>query len=133
MIHNFEDYTKELSVYEKRFVLPFIVNLFEKEKRIGKENSLTNKEIVQLLNENGFVSSSPRIRKIIGYIRKNDILKDGYVLIACSKGYYLSNNFDEINKQIKSLEERANCINEVAKAMRNKISNIDTKKYTYGI
>lgn len=54
-----------------------------------------------------------RIRKIINYIRVNKLIVN---LLATSKGYFISNDFEEINKYKESLIARANSILNLAKS-----------------
>lgn len=109
MITNFEEITEDITEAEKSLV-PFFVKGFATKT---KENPIKAPEIVKLLNE--FLKKQgidapkitpERLRKIVNYIRVNSLLP----LIATSKGYYVSEDQDEIIKQIQSLKERAAAI-----------------------
>jgi len=121
MITNFESYTFELNQYEREILLPMVVKQLN--LRLGKQKAITNKEIVIWLRENGFKINNPRFRKIIQYIRLNDIIKN---LLACKKGYYISTNKSERELYIKSLDERVNSLNFTLSALKRQ--NESTKE-----
>lgn len=109
MIDNFEDVTYELTEEEMK-LLPIIKKGFE--FHIGKAKLIKGATIVEKINDKAkeydlsSQFSEVRLRKIVNYIRINSILP----LIATSKGYYVSNDKQEILTQCKSLEQRANAI-----------------------
>ena len=105
MLTNFENYTSELSP-EERKVVPILVNGLK--KLIGKNNAWSNKRISHTIAERYNIKlSSPRLRKIIQYIRVKDLVP---CLIATSSGYYVAATQQEVQDYIKSLEERINSI-----------------------
>jgi hypothetical protein len=113
MITNFEEITQDLTSEEKSFLKSLI--------RLFKEHSVDNpiKE-PQVLKEINFQSNlfgkrlgGPRLRKLCNLIRSRSIIP----LIATSKGYYVSYDQNEIEKQIKSLVERAEAILSGAEGM----------------
>jgi len=111
MITNFEEITVELTEKELALV-PVFVRAFGK---YGKENPIKASEIVKQCNKKQPKTiTEPRLRKICNYIRSNSLLP----LIATSSGYYVSNDAEEIEKQIKSLTERANSILKCAEGLR---------------
>lgn len=112
MITNFEEITHELTDDELEIV-PMFVKSFQK---YTKENPIKAVDIVSRWNKSGGTvkMSQPRLRKICNYIRSNSLLP----LIATSSGYYVSNDRDEIEKQIKSLTERANSIMKCAEGLK---------------
>lgn len=114
MITNFEQITCELTDDELA-VVPMFVKSFQK---YTKENPIKAVDIVRRWNNSPDVTvkmSGPRLRKICNHIRSNSLLP----LIATSSGYYVSNDRDEIEKQIKSLTERANSIMNCANGLKN--------------
>jgi hypothetical protein len=120
MINNFEDYTHELSDYELKTLVPIIVKgLLTK---VGKENAITNNQIVPKLKGKGYKVSSSRIRKIVHYIRVAGLIP---CLIATSKGYYISNDKEEIKEYIDSLHQRADSITFVAYALQGNLDNLN--------
>jgi hypothetical protein len=108
MVTNFEDITEELSD-EELFLVEVIIRGLSKR---NKHNPLKSDEIVAIINKNKekyklkTKFTNVRLRKCCNYIRKNGLLP----LIATSKGYYVSTDKNEINKQIESLEQRASAI-----------------------
>lgn len=112
MITNFEELTYDVTEEEKR-VAQLISKSIQK-NHVGKDKAITSREIiVKLANasnpEHRISMGDARLRKIINYIRQSGMCP---CLIATSKGYYVSNDREEIGKYIKSLDER---VNEIAK------------------
>jgi len=111
MIEGFETETAELTDYEKDTLLPLLVKGLN--SKIGVENAITNGQIVRSMTEKGYKITSVRVRKIINYIRIKHLV---YNLLSSSKGYYRSNDPEEIKKYVKSLMQRSTAIEEVAKS-----------------
>lgn len=110
MITNFEDYTFELTDYEVKNILPFVHKwLLHAE---GKENAITNARLVAACP---FKTSGPRIRKVIHELRTRDIILN---LVASSSGYYWTTDEAEIDKYIKSCQERINSIREIVTSLK---------------
>lgn len=109
MITNFEDVTEGLSKEETKIILPKVIELVR--WRNGKKNAVCNRQLVNILNALGHNVTEPRIRKIINQIRLKGLVNN---LLASSKGYYVSNDPDEIKKYVASLRERALAINAIA-------------------
>ena len=101
MITGFEEQTKPLTDQEREvFLLPIINGLRVK---VGKEKAVTNKDIVRGLKANCDIKiGEARVRKMINYIRNNDIIP---CLIATSKGYYIAETKDEMLDYIVRLCE----------------------------
>ena len=95
MIKGFEDYTYELTNYEKELVEKLIKGLSPK---IGRNNAVTSTVICKSLNIVG-----PRLRKLINYIRITNQLAG---LCSTSKGYFVAENLGEIDDYIISLKQR---------------------------
>ncbi len=101
MIKNFEQVTATLNQDEKKLV-PVIVKRFIDKQ--GKQNIVTNQEIIQGIKKHfGIELSQPRVRKIIQYIRLNNLLTG---LIATQSGYYYTTNANEIREWIQSMKQR---------------------------
>ena len=81
MINTFEEYTFELTEYERETLQPMIIKGLK--VRIGKENSITNKKICKALKDLRHEITEPRLRKIIHSIRANNIIP---LLLSTSKG-----------------------------------------------
>ncbi len=127
MIPGFEDQTAPLNDYEKNTLMPAMIRGLQ--KRIGKENAITNAEMCKRLNGHFYLNSSSyekitgaRIRKIINHIRLYDKVS---CLVSSSKGYYVTNNVDDINRYIESLEKRAKAIFSVASALTKQRNNLN--------
>lgn len=105
MITNFSEQTHELNKYELEVLQPIIVQGLK--NKIGKDKAVTNKHICKALKSFGHKITDSRLRKIIHNIRANDLVP---LLIATSKGYYVSNDTQEVQEYITSLQERANSI-----------------------
>lgn len=106
---NFEEITEGLSHEETTVILPKVIELVKWRK--GKENAVSNKKLVNLLTAMGHNTNEARIRKMINQIRLKGLVKN---LLASSKGYYVSNDPNEIKKYVESLRERASAINAIA-------------------
>jgi hypothetical protein len=109
MITGFEDITYELTKYEREVLLPLFVRGLK--TKVGKHNSVTSSTISTTLKGQGYKVSGPRIRKIVNYIRVHRLIKN---LIATSKGYYISEDPEEIEKYVESLRQRIREITLVA-------------------
>lgn len=71
-----------------------------------KEKQISNGQLLAEINwrtEEQHRLSSPRIRKIIRYLR----IQRKIPIIATSKGYFISTSLEELKKQSKSLGQRA--------------------------
>jgi len=100
MIKGFEKETAPLSDYE-RSILPAFVKGFS--TKVGKENAITNKQICEAMKNLGYDVNDARIRKIVNHIRANHLCP---VLLASSKGYWVSNDIQEVNDWITSMDGR---------------------------
>lgn len=109
MITNFEEITSELTARELE-LLPIIIQGLSTKT---KSNPIKEPEIVSKMRNSGYKLSGERLRKIINHIRCHGLLP----VIGTSKGYYVSYDKDEIFKQIKSLNQRANSIINSAKGL----------------
>jgi len=119
MITNFETYTIELTDDELKIV-SIIVNRFTKQK--GSKYIVTNSQIVSGLERNFKIKiSESRIRKIIQYIRINNLLPG---LIATSKGYYTTENIDELEQWIESMKQRENAMRESRTSIENYLNQL---------
>jgi hypothetical protein len=108
MIIGFDKETHELTEKELK-LLPTVVSGLQ--KKIGKENAVTNKQMVDGLKKYGIKTSGPRIRKIIHHIRITGTIER---LMATSNGYYISNDINELDDYIKSLVQRSESIAKIA-------------------
>lgn len=105
MIQGFEEETAPLSAKELELVPIFVGALKQK---IGKDKAVTNTDIrAGMKSAKGINVPPSRVRKIINYIRMNDLVP---CLIATSAGYYISQNKEELKKYIESLMGRERAI-----------------------
>lgn len=107
MIKGFDNETQPLTEYELKQVIPAILEGLK--TKIGKANAVTNKFIISRLRGTYKVDAA-RIRKIINYIRTNDLLPG---LIATSEGYFLATTESELLEYEDSLKGREEAIKAV--------------------
>ena len=119
----FEPETTKLTEYELKLV-PIVVNILK--SRLGRENAITNKNLVNRMSKRGFSSITPeRMRKLINHIRIYDLLD---CLVASSKGYYISNNEKEISDYIDSLRGREEAIRAVRLALEAQLGRLEKEQ-----
>lgn len=118
MITNFENITHDLTE-EELLLIPVMVKSFS---RYSKEYPINAPDVVARFNASGakYKLTEPRLRKMVNYIRSNGLI----ALIATSKGYYVSNEKDEIMKQVESLRQRANSIHRCADGLQLLINKL---------
>jgi len=122
MLKGFEEQTHLLTEYEINKILPIIVSGFK--KRVGKENAITNSAICKALTEYYELKkiSEPRVRKIIYYIRKSNIVPR---LIATSKGYWIANSKQELLDWKETILGRVNAMQETLNYAEEQLSQWD--------
>lgn len=108
MINGFKNETHELTAEEFR-LLPLIVDGLK--TKIGKVNAITNNKMVKAMKAHGHKITPPRLRKIIHHIRITGLIER---LVATSKGYYITNDKEELEDYIESLTQRAESITRIA-------------------
>ena len=114
MINGFEKQTHDLTNYERNTLLPIMCKCFS--HHIGKENAVTNSVICEKMNNKGYEKvTEARVRKIINYIRTNNIVPR---LMASGSGYYITNNPSELKDYISSLKGRKEAIEGVICAVQ---------------
>lgn len=108
MIKNFEEITCPLTEEELSLVKVLVAGFRNRDK----DNPIKAPQIIAAINKDrtkynlSQKFTGPRLRKIANYIRANGIIP----LIATSKGYYCSNDWQEIGDQIYSMQQRADAI-----------------------
>ncbi len=119
----FEPETTKLTEYELKLV-PIVVNILK--SRLGRENAITNNNLVNRMSKLGFSSVTPeRMRKLINHIRIYDLLD---CLVASSKGYYISNDEKEISEYIDSLRGREEAIRAVRLALEAQLGRLEKRQ-----
>lgn len=121
MIEGFERETQDLNDAEIKLLPMFVAGFANKR---GKENAVTNKEIVERLSQRGVKIGEPRVRKLINHIRNKGIVEG---LIATSVGYYISEDIEEINKYILSLQSREEAIRVVREGFEAQVRRLKQK------
>lgn len=115
MVENFEEYTKPMS--EDDFKLMEVVKRGLLPRR--KINPILSKEIMAAVNprlaEYGVKSklSEARLRKIVNHLRVHSLL----CVMGNTKGYYVSDDPEEIASNIRSLHDRSRGIMAAAKGL----------------
>ena len=122
MLKGFEEYTAPLDEYEQKVLLPLLIQGLK--TKVGKENAITNPAIVSKLKEKGYKIEEPRVRKLISYIRINDLIP---LLIASSKGYWISNNHKEIEDWIETAQGRINALVASSEALKRQFKKIKSE------
>ena len=112
MINGFEKETHDLSQYEISILVPQVVEILK--NKIGKQNSITNDKIREIINQHKAILTNSRLRQIIHYIRIKGLVK---CLLATNKGYYISNDVEEFMSYMDSLAQRENSIRSIRYAL----------------
>ena len=115
MIEGFEEQTHELTEYELACVHSVISYL---RLCVGVERAVKNYHIADNIGRGSLFDTKitpPRMRKIINYIRINNLLP---CLCSNSKGYYVARDKEELDSYIKSLYQRIKSISDVYEALR---------------
>lgn len=110
MVTGFAEETQKLNKQEKELLPGMCAAL---NQRRGKENAITNKQMVKAYERLGVQISDARIRKMINYIRATQKVKN---LIATSSGYYVATDKEEIENYKLSLLQRAEAIVAIAQS-----------------
>ena len=121
MLKGFESHTEPLTNYEINEILPRMIGGLS--RRLGIEQAISNRQIIEILRNKGLSTTDARIRKIINYIRVNDLVPG---LIAASKGYYVSKNPKEIRGYIQTLAGREQAIRAIRVKTEKYLDSIST-------
>lgn len=119
MINGFEKETANLNEYERDTLLPIVAGWL---KQTNADRPIINRNATQWLKRNGYNCSEARFRKIVSTIRLECLVEN---VIATSKGYYVSDDAEEIADYIQSLRERAGAINAIADALCKQGSKVE--------
>ena len=99
--------------------MPVMVKCLQ--NKVGKENAVTNCYMVEKMQEHGYKISEARVRKIINYIRIHGLIDR---LMASNKGYYITEDENEMSNYIQSLIGREEAIHEVRLAMESQLEKM---------
>jgi hypothetical protein len=116
MIEGFEEVTEELTEYELETLLPILLKHLP--KKIGPDLAVTSHAIVNGLKARGMKITGARLRKLINYIRRKDMIP---CLVASSKGYYIATDNEDMRRFVTSLQQREDAIRAVRIAMERQL------------
>ena len=108
-----EKRSRSLSNYEQNVLLPILMNGLEMKK--GKENAVTNKQIVQSVRKHGVRINNFSVCLLVNHIRTNDLMVG---LMATSNGYYVSSSEQELIDYEKNLMNREVALRKVRMSMQ---------------
>ena len=118
MITNFENYTAQLTDYEKDMIVPVLTGFLR--TRVGSKYAIRNKDICRIFREKGYEKlTEARVRKCINYIRMHGMVPH---LIANSHGYFCATSVEQVETYITSLDERAKAIWAMRSALQKELS-----------
>lgn len=112
MVTGFEEYTHPLTADEIS-MLDFFVSIVKyRTKKTAIKSDVVVRQINAMCEPLRLKQkiSGARLRKIVNHIRRHSLLP----LCGSSVGYYCTDDPAEIEREIKSLRERANAINAAA-------------------
>src|SRR6187399_3136288 len=115
-ITNFEDTTEALTEKELS-ALPYVIEGLKRCDKAQKSGEVCDLIDMIYAKEHGepLLVTGVKLRKFVSYIRVNGLLP----IIATSRGYFITEDQEEIKKQVKSLYERASQIKKAAQGMEN--------------
>lgn len=117
MIQGFEHRTAPLTDDEKKLLQPIIKGLHNRQR---KDHAITGALICKRINHlYNSKLTTPRLRKIINFIRSAGILP----VMANSKGYYVSYDQEDIKEQIYSLEQRKQAIDVAIQGLKKHLKD----------
>ncbi len=123
MLKGFEKQTHALNEYEMNTLLPLMVSGFK--TKVGKSNAVTNKHICSSLAEQGYDVNEPRVRKIVSFIRMNHLVP---LLIATSKGYWVSTDAQEIKDWVETMNGRIDALQASRDAVISELKLMEDSK-----
>lgn len=117
MITGFDAETGFLTPYEELTLVPVVIAGLR--VKIGKERAVKNAYICEMLKRKGLDINEARLRKIINYIRTNNLVIG---LIATSGGYYVASTKKEMEDYASSLLGRENAIKHVRESIESQMA-----------
>lgn len=116
MIKGFDSETGSLTFYEEFTLLPVIIAGLK--NKVGSKRAVKNGYICASMRKAGYDLTEVRFRKIINYIRTNNLLVG---LIATSSGYYIAENRREVEDYADSLQGRESAIRQVRECIQSQM------------
>ena len=116
MITGFESETGGLTFYEEFTLVPVVIAGLR--VKSGKDKAVKNAYICSALQRQGYDINEARLRKIINYIRTNNLVVG---LIATSSGYYVARSLKEMEDYADSLRGRENAIRQVRESIESQM------------
>jgi hypothetical protein len=110
MVIGFEELTAHLSEEEIKVAKALAIKLASLK---GPEQAMNNRQLRDYLWEIGVYTSAVRIRRMINYIRVHGLVSN---VIASSHGYYVARDWEEVERYVASLRQRASAILAVAQS-----------------
>lgn len=118
MIRNFKKETCPLNDYEKKRVLPILVNILS--SRVGSSRAVTSSQFLNVHLKDCPIDAA-RLRKVINYIRTKGLIQG---LMATSRGYYVAETREELEAYLESLQGRENAIKELRRSIRKQMNRL---------
>ena len=117
MLNGFETITMELAPFEINKIVPILQRVLLKQS--NKTNPISNKRMVEGLKKHFNINTnSVRIRKMIHFMRVSGTVSN---LLSNSKGYYISEDKEEIKNCIRSLQQREKSISQGRVALEKQL------------
>jgi hypothetical protein len=131
MIRTFEEYTSELTEDEAKYIMPRLLKILT--LAIGKDKAVKNDQILkdinvlnpmykQDINDPGLswiIKTRPaRIRHMVHILRVSDTIP---FLVATAVGYFISNDKEEIENYIGSIDDRLRSIYQIRRALKRQM------------
>lgn len=112
-----------LTDYERDVLLPTMIACLK--NKHGKGKATTNSTMRLGLQAHGYKTvGAPRVRKLINFIRVNGLVE---CLIACSEGYFVSDNVQEVEEYIETLKSRENAIRAMREHVEEQCENLRSR------
>lgn len=116
MIKGFNNETAPLTFYEEFTLVPVVIAGLK--VKVGKDKAVKNGYICSALRRQNYDISEARLRKIINYIRTNNLVVG---LIATSSGYYIAKSKKEMEDYADSLLGRESAIRQVRESIESQM------------
>jgi len=112
MVTNFEEYTHPLTADEMVMLDLFVAIIKHRTKKTAIKSGEIMRKINAMIEPMKLKTklTEARLRKMSNHLRRNSLLP----LCGTTVGYYLTDDPDEIAREIQSLRDRANAINAAA-------------------